>query len=180
MKLSAASFGIFNPDENKALPAHLKPHPHLELTSGQLLLSRANITRLVGATARIGETRPKLMLCDKIFRVVPREPAPVDIVFLTEILRISDVRRQSEANLTGTSPTMKNISKPALMGLTFPLLPKNEQVAMTTALADARAKAADLREQARWARDQAWIDFEAAVYAKEDDTRAAYQDTAAS
>ena len=169
LKLGAVSFGIFNPKENKALPRHLKPRPRLEVTSGQLLISRANITRLVGATVLIEKTRPKLMLCDKIFRAVPFKHDPVDTMFLTQVLRSSDVRRQIEADVTGTSPTMKNISKPALMGLTFPLPPKNEQVAMATALTDARADAVNLREQARNARAGAWADFEAAVYAAADD-----------
>ena len=151
LKLGAVSFGVFNPEENKALPRRLEPRSHLEVKSGELLISRANVTRLVGAVALAGETRPKLMLCDKIFRVVSREPAPVDMKFLAEVLRISAVRRQIEANVTGTSPTMKNISKPALMSLTFPLPPKPEQVVMAKALADARAKA--------------WMDFEAAIYA---------------
>ena len=110
LKLGAVSFGVFNPEENKALPRHLDARPHLEVKPGELLISRANVTRLVGAIALAGETRTKLMLCDKIFRVVSREPAPVDTTFLMEILRISDVRRQIEANVTGTSPTMKNIS----------------------------------------------------------------------
>ena len=178
LKLGAVSFGVFNPKENKALPQHLKPRPHLEVKPGQLLISRANITRLVGATALISETRPKLMLCDKIFRFVTRQPAPVDVAFLKEILRISDVRRQIEANVTGTSPTMKNVSKPALMGLTFPLPPKLEQIAMSKALTDARAKATYLRGKARKARAQAWTDFEASVYAMEDEAEAADMDTA--
>ena len=168
LKLGAVSFGVFNPEENKALPRHLDPRPHLEVKPGELLISRANITRLVGAIALIGETRPKLMLCDKIFRVVSREPTPVDTAFLAEVLRISDVRRQVEANVTGTSPTMKNISKPALMGLSFPFPPKPEQIAMAKALADARAHATGLRERARKECAQAWADFEAAVYAAED------------
>lgn len=172
LKLGAVSFGVFDPRENKALPPDLEPRPGLEVKSGQILISRANITRLVGATALIGETRSKLMLCDKIFRVVPRAPALIDEGFLTEILRISDVRRQIEANLTGTSPTMKNISKPALMRLTFPLPPKTRQIAMATTLTGARANAVNLREQARNARIRAWADFEAAVYAAEDDTEA--------
>ena len=41
---------------------------------------------------------------------------------------------------------------------------------MTTALAESRAKAANLREQARNARARTWADFEAAVYAAEDGT----------
>ena len=168
LKLGAVSFGVFNPEENKVLPGHLEPRPHLEVKPGELLISRANITRLVGAVALAGKTRPKLMLCDKIFRVVSREPTPVDTAFLAEVLRISDVRRQVEANVTGTSPTMKNISKPALMGLTFPLPPESEQIAMANALADARAHATALREKARNERAEAWADFESAVYAAED------------
>ena len=66
LKLGAVSFGVFNPNENKALPRHLNPRPHLEIAPGQLLISRANITRLVGATVLIEKTRPRLMLCDKM------------------------------------------------------------------------------------------------------------------
>ena len=168
LKLGAVSFGVFNPRENKALPKHLQPRTRLEVTSGQLLVSRANITRLVGATVLIEETRPRLMLCDKIFRAVPFRSAPVDMMFLAQVLRISDVRRQIEANVTGTSPTMKNISKPALMNLAFPLPPKLEQIRMARALVGARTNSANLREEARKARAGAWNDFEAAVYATEE------------
>ena len=169
LKLGAVSFGVFNPRENKALPKHLEPRPRLEVTSGQLLISRANITRLVGAAVLIEKTRPKLMLCDKIFRAVPFRHDPVDMAFLTEVLRTSDVRRQIEANVTGTSPTMKNISKPALMNLAFPLPPKQEQVTMVKALARVRSNAANLREQSGETRTCAWRDFEAAVYTARDD-----------
>ena len=167
LKLGAVSFGVFDANENKALPLHLTPRPFLEVTAGQLLISRANITRLVGATALVCETRQKLMLCDKIFRVVPREPATIALTFLSEVLRVSSVRRQIEANVTGTSPTMKNISKPALMSLTFPLPPKNEQADMVKALTGARAAAASLRRKAEKMRATAWAEFERAVYEAE-------------
>lgn len=167
LKLGAVSFGMFNEMENKALPKHLKPRPELEVKTGQILISRANVTRLVGAISMIGVTRDKLMLCDKIFRVVPLDPAPVDPVFLTEVLRLPDLRRQIESKLTGTSPTMKNISKPALLGLTFPLPPVPEQQKMVQALTDARASGVQMRKDAATARAKAWTDFETAVYAAE-------------
>jgi len=168
LKLGAVSFGTFNETENKALPKHLKPRPYLEVKTGQILISRANVTRLVGTITLIGETRDRLMLCDKIFRVVPMDPAPIDPVFLTEVLRLSDLRRQIESKVTGTSPTMKNISKPALLGLTFPLPPLPEQQKMVQALTDARTSGVQKREDAVQARAQAWANFEAAVYAAED------------
>jgi type I restriction enzyme S subunit len=96
LKLGAVSFGVFDKTENKALPSHLKPRPSLEVQTGQVLISRANISRLVGATALIQETRPRLLLCDKIFRIVWKKSSPVTPEFITEVLRIGDVRRQIE------------------------------------------------------------------------------------
>jgi type I restriction enzyme S subunit len=167
LKLGAVSFGSYDEKQNKALPPHLKPRVHLEVKAGQVLISRANISRLVGATASIRETRPRLLLCDKIFRMVWQEPSPVIPDFVTEVLRISDVRRQIESKLTGTSPTMKNISKPALLSLTFPLPPLDDQRVLIAALDHGRAQAARLRSDAAVARANAWTAFESAVYTVE-------------
>lgn len=165
LKLGAVSFGVFNELENKALPANLKPRPKLEVKPTQVLVSRANISRLVGATALIGETRARLMLCDKIFRMVWRNNSPITPDFVTEVLRIGDVRRQIETKLTGTSPTMKNISKPSLLSLSFPLPPIADQRTLIASLNVGRAEASRLRTEAATARAKAWNAFEAAVYA---------------
>ena len=165
LKLGAVSFGVYNAAENKALPISFKPRPALEVRSGEVLISRANIARLVGSTALISETPPHLLLCDKIFRMVWRKPSPTTAKFVTEVLRIGDVRRQIESKLTGTSPTMKNISKPALLSLEFPLPPSDDQLSLITALNAGRAEAAGLRAEAATVRSAAWTTFEAAVYA---------------
>ena len=83
------------------------------------------------------------------------------------MLGIYHVRAQIEREFSTKSGMMKNISKPALMGLTFPRPPKPEQITMAKALTDARARATGLRGQARTARAQAWGDFESSVYAVE-------------
>jgi hypothetical protein len=70
LKLGAVSFGEFKQEQNKALPARLKARVELEVRQGDLLISRANILRLVGACALVRSTRANLMLCDKIFRDV--------------------------------------------------------------------------------------------------------------
>jgi type I restriction enzyme, S subunit len=167
LKLGAVSFGVFNELENKALPANLKPRPKLEVKPAQVLVSRANISRLVGATALIGETRARLMLCDKIFRMIWRKNSPITPDFVTEVLRIGDVRRQIETKLTGTSPTMKNISKPSLLSLSFPLPPIADQRTLIASLNAGRAEASRLRTEASAARVKARTAFEAAVYAAE-------------
>ena len=153
-------YPVYPPDCERIDPAYLA----LVLRTPDFLAQL-----IASASGNTTKRRPKLMLCDKIFRAVPFRHAPVGMMFLAQVLRISDVRRQIEANVTGTSPTMKNISKPALMNLAFPLPPKPEQITMARALAGARTNSADLREKARKARAGAWKDFEAAVYTAEDD-----------
>jgi hypothetical protein len=63
---------------------------------------------------------------------------------------------------------MKNISKPALLLLEFPLPPRDDQRSLITALNAGRAEAAGLRAEAAAARINAWRAFEASVYAATD------------
>ena len=163
LKLGAVSYGAFNAKQNKGLPETLAPLPALEIKTGDWLISRANITRLVGACALVKETPPRLMLCDKIFRAVWRANSPVLPAYLDEVLKTPHLRQQIEASLTGTSPTMKNISKPALLALRLPLPPLDVQQTLVTAIGQARADAAALRQQARQLREQAKLQIEAAL-----------------
>jgi type I restriction enzyme S subunit len=70
LKVGAVSFGWFDESQNKALPPELKPRELYEVKSGDLIISRANIARYVGACALVSDVRPNLMLCDKLFRVI--------------------------------------------------------------------------------------------------------------
>lgn len=167
LKLGAVSFGSFDEGENKALPAHLPPRPSLAVQAGQVLVSRANVTRLVGATAYVREISSQLLLCDKIFRLVFQPDGRIDPEFAAEVLRTKPVRDQIEASLTGTSPTMKNISKPALLALTFPLPPLDVQRKLVAALNDAKDRASVLRQSAAAARAAALKSFENALYASD-------------
>lgn len=168
LKLGAVSYGFFDEAANKALPSKLKPISNLEVRPGDVLISRANILRLVGACALVLQTRPQLMLNDKIFRVVFRRESLVLPEFLTEILKTPSVRQQIEANATGTSPTMKNISKPALLDLMFPLPDGDEslkiQETLINTLQEARQQAALKKAEATQLRSAAWAEFQAAIF----------------
>ena len=151
LKLGAVSFGRFNEQENKALPPSLKPEPALEIKVGDVLISRANVPRLVGACAHVTATRPKLLLCDKIFRVVFKADSAIAPEYIAEVMKLPHLRRQIESSVTGSSPTMQNITKPALLALRIPLPPlaiQKQLVAEVTAarehIAAERAAAAKL------------------------------------
>jgi type I restriction enzyme, S subunit len=165
LKLGAVSFGIYDEKHNKALPKKLKPKQEYEVRPGDLLISRANITRLVGACVLVENTRPHLMLCDKIFRVVLREDSSISPFFLNEVLKTSSVRQQIESKVTGTSPTMKNISKPSLLELSFPLpSPVELQDSIASALRETREKSSRLQAQAAKLRKTAWEEFNGSIF----------------
>lgn len=169
LKVSAASSGEYLEAENKALPPKSKPRPRLEVKNGDILITRASgVARLVGRASQVITTREKLMICDKIFRVVEPDDTRVTRDFITNILGIHHVRGQIEREFSTESGMMKNVSKPVLLGLTFPLPPVPEQQKMVQALGDARTQASGMRADATALRAQAWADFEAAVYAAED------------
>lgn len=166
LKLGAVSFGVFNPDENKELPANLKPKPEHEVEAGDVLISRANVVRYVGACAYVESAPPKLLLCDKIFRVRFRHDGALLPRFLTEAMKLRPVRDHIESCATGTSPTMKNISKPALLDIRFPLPDLPAQQHIVDDIATSRRSAVAKCTEAATLRQSAWATFEAALFIK--------------
>lgn len=120
LKVGAVSFGVFNERENKALPISFRVPPSLEVRTGDFIMSRANTVELVGACALVRKTRPKLMLSDKTFRFVFSEPCKVLPEYLEQVLKSPVLREQIERGASGTSPTMKNISKEKVLALRLP------------------------------------------------------------
>lgn len=149
LKVGAVSFGWFDERQNKALPPNLKPREQYEAKAGDLIVSRANITRYVGACALVGKVPQKLMLCDKLFRVVWQDESPVLPQYLDEVLKLPHLRWQIENSLTGASPTMKNISKPALMALRFPLPPMEIQKSIISEIEAKRREARLLQDRVK-------------------------------
>lgn len=164
LKLGAVSFGTFNANENKELPATLKPRPEYEVMTGDVLISRANVVRYVGACAYVDSTSPHLLLCDKIFRVRFRSDSQLLPRFLAEAMKLNSVREHIESRLTGTSPTMKNISKPSLLDIRFPLPDTETQQHLVDGVASSRESAITKRTEAAELRRTAWTMFEAALF----------------
>ncbi|MBW2155008.1 MAG: restriction endonuclease subunit S [Deltaproteobacteria bacterium] len=149
LKLGAISFGWFDERQNKAFPKGLKPKYQYEVKEGDLIISRGNVPQYVGACALVHKVRPKLMLSDLMFRVIWKDNSPIMPEFLDEILKIPHLRWQIENNLTGTSPTMKKISKPTILGFRFPLPPLNKQYEIIGEIGLMRQEARLLQDKAR-------------------------------
>lgn len=130
LKTGAVSFGFFDERQNKALPTSFSPPDSLQVRLGDFLMSRANTRELVGACAIVRATRPKLMLSDKTFRFVFREPRRIMPDYLEQALKSPPLREQIEHYASGTSATMKNISKEKVLALRVPFyeLPRQQEI----------------------------------------------------
>ncbi|MGH6633423.1 MAG: hypothetical protein ACREB0_08685, partial [Sphingopyxis sp.] len=166
LKVSAVSSGAFKAVENKALPPQLRPRARLEVRAGDVLIARASgAASLVGQCCFVDEPPPRLMTCDKIFRVVTMERSPVDPRFLTQILKTELVRQQILGEFSTESSMMKNVTKPVLLGLTFPMPPDLAfQTALVADLTASQSAAAARRGEALTMRRDAWRAFETALY----------------
>jgi type I restriction enzyme S subunit len=144
LKVGAVSTGQFVSDENKALPPHLEPRPEFEIRDGDFLFGRANTRELVGACAVVQNPRERLLLCDKIFRFVFNPNAQVNKPYLNFALKSPPLREQIEALASGTSSSMKNISKAKVMRLRVPLPSSDEQRRIVAYLEDLQAQVDEL------------------------------------
>jgi type I restriction enzyme S subunit len=145
VKVGCVTSGSYNPRENKALPSHLQPVPRYEIRTGDFLMSRANTSELVGACAVVEETPSKLMLSDKIFRFIFRDTMQIDPRYLNHVLKSPALRKQIERAATGTSPTMKNISKGKVLRLLIPKHDLIEQQRICAYLDDLQGKVSAIK-----------------------------------
>jgi len=130
LKVGCVNGGFFRPDENKTLPSDLVPLPELGLVSGDLLISRANTRELVGSAAVVFLDYPKLMLCDKLYRLRLR-PDSCDPSFLALYLGTPQVRGQIEFAATGASSSMLNIGQSTILEIKVAVPPAVEQTSIT-------------------------------------------------
>lgn len=126
IKVSAVTSGSFVPSESKRLPSGLLPRLNLEVRPGDVLVARANGARaLVGAVCHVGPTRRKLMLSDKVLRLLPHVDR-AESAFLALLLRSEGVRRQI-GNLLNGGTGQNNISQADVRGMVVPDVALDEQ-----------------------------------------------------
>jgi len=143
LKVSAVSWGEFDPTANKELPADLAPRPEYEVMNGDFLLSRANTAELVARSVVVKKAEPCLMLSDKIIRLDISHRMSRD--FLNLCNNAEHARTHYAANASGTSSSMKNVSREVVLATPIPLPPLAEQTRIITRVKELRALCADLR-----------------------------------
>ncbi len=145
LKVSAVSWGEFDATANKELPSDLVPRPEYEVRDGDFLLSRANTAELVARSVVVEQAEPKLMLSDKIIRLAVS--SQMNRSFLNMANNASYAREHYAVNASGTSSSMKNVSREVVLALPVPLPPLAEQSRIVTRITALRRLCADLRQR---------------------------------
>ncbi len=123
LKISAITDGTFKPEESKPLPDEYKvPESHY-VKKGDLLMSRANTSELVGATAYVWNTHLNLVLPDKIWRFLLPHMVPLNQMFYWKLSQTKAIRTKISKRATGTGGSMKNISMPKVLSIPIILPP---------------------------------------------------------
>ena len=121
LKLSAVTYGVYNENENKAMIDTDDFDDSIEVKNGDLLFTRKNTPDLVGMSAFVYSTKPKLMMPDLIFRL---NCNPIcEKIWLWKLINHPDFREQIKNISNGSAKSMSNISKERLCNLKIALPP---------------------------------------------------------
>jgi type I restriction enzyme S subunit len=144
LKTSAIVGGRFIPAEAKRIaPADIH-RVHLYPRADTVLISRMNTVDLVGECGYVDSDYPNLFIPDRIWMTKLRPNTTMSAKWLAYFLSSDVARRKLRDIATGTSGSMKNISKSALLGLAFRLPSRDEQTAIANVLSDMDAEIAAL------------------------------------
>ena len=139
MRVGCVNGDTFDPLENKALPVGVEPIAEFEIRANDILISRANTKELLGSAALVPNgIRPKLILCDKLFRL--KQDQEFNASFLVNYLRTPVARFQYEREATGASGSMQNIGQDTIKNVVVPVPPESEQVAISEFLKQQTAR----------------------------------------
>jgi len=129
MTTTAIQAGNFIQTANKELPEGLHPRPWITLKLDDILITRAGPRLRCGIVCRVTRTMPKMMLCDKAYRL--RFPSAIVSPKFMELLLISpDFSKSIEALKTGINDSGVNITQNGFLQLraSIPSLPEQQEI----------------------------------------------------
>ena len=121
LKSGAITYDYFDKNSTKFLPLDYIPSPEHSVKIGDLIISRMNTAELVGACAYVFDVDENVYLPDRLWRIEYKSNA--NPIFLWKSLIAEPVKEQIRAKASGTSGTMKNISKSLLLSVKLKKVP---------------------------------------------------------
>jgi type I restriction enzyme S subunit len=125
LKTGAVTYDHFDGNQVKNLPLEYVPIPSHKVNVNDLLISRMNTAELVGACAYVWWIDDSIYLPDRLWRAeINKLCHPV---YLWKALTTDKAKEQIRNYASGTSGSMKNISKSSFLNVQIPKAPLIEQ-----------------------------------------------------
>ena len=126
LKTGAVSYDYFNSSEVKNLPIDYIPLDEHKVEIGDVIISRMNTSELVGAAGYVWAINSdNIYLPDRLWKVVLNDR--VNPVFLWKLITNEITKLKIKRIASGTSGSMKNISKSKFLQIRVPLPPLSLQ-----------------------------------------------------
>ncbi len=145
IKTSAVQQGHFVEIQNKRLPKELKPREQHELQAGDILITRAGPRVRVGICCMIKHTRPKLINCDKVYRIKVNKKIIIPEYF-EYILNTPKYQDEIEKMKSGISDSGLNLTQKVFLQITIPVPSIEEQLQIVQGI-ESRLSVADKMEE---------------------------------
>ena len=133
LKTGAATYDYFDPTQIKNLPVDYEPQEEHRVNTGDVIISRMNTAELVGAAVYVWEAPGCTYLPDRLWRAEIKDTACP--IFVWQILIQRSTKESIRCIASGTSGSMKNISKPGLLGIRVKKVPLDLQKQFSTFVA---------------------------------------------
>lgn len=145
IKTSAVQQGHFIEIQNKRLPKELKPRTQHELQVGDVLITRAGPRVRVGICCMIKHTRPKLINCDKVYRIKVNKKI-ITPEYFEFILNTPQYQDEIEKMKSGISDSGLNLTQKVFLQITIPIPTLKEQNQIVQEI-ESRLSVADKMEE---------------------------------
>ena len=121
LKTGAASFDFFDATQVKNLPLDYEPQEEHLVNPGDIIISRMNTAELTGAAAYVWDVQDKVYLPDRLWKANLTDGC--NPIFVWQMLIQPSTKEQIRRECSGTSGSMKNISKPGMLAIKVKKVP---------------------------------------------------------
>lgn len=125
VKISAVTWDEFDEKETKTVENKDQINPNYFIQKGDFLISRANTLELVGSSVIVKKINHKIMLSDKVWRVLFHNQTTK--LFVNRFLKSPLGRKEIESRATGNQLSMRNLSQNNFKDIIIEIPPIEEQ-----------------------------------------------------
>ncbi|MDO7850401.1 restriction endonuclease subunit S [Hymenobacter convexus] len=147
LKTSAVANGHFLPNQHKLVIEKDVQRAKLNPAKGSILVSRMNTPALVGDSCYVDKDYPDLFIPDRLWMTVFNPKKKISSRWLSFVLVSDSFKETIKSTATGTSNSMKNISKGSFLSLEVLLPPLPQQRKIAEILSTVDEKMAVIDEQ---------------------------------